>query len=310
MSLARRTLLALSTNAWLRDHATKTAFVRRAVSTFMPGEHLEDALTATLQQQAQGIGAILTRLGENVTRLEEADNVTAHYLDVLDRVKAAGARAQISVKPTQLGLDLDKERCFQNLQRLVDRAAECGNFVWIDMESSAYVEPTLDLYRRTLARSSIVGVALQAYLYRTAADIEALLPLGPAIRLVKGAYLEPPDIAFPKKADVDANYVTLAERLLGSEARATGTRTHIATHDPAIVGRLGGFIAANRVPESAYEYAMLYGIQRPLQQRLVAAGKPLRVLISYGESWFPWYMRRLAERPANVWFVAKQAFAR
>lgn len=310
MSIARRTLLALSTNAWLRDHATKTAFVRRAVSAFMPGEQLEDAITAALREQAQGAMAILTRLGENVTRLEEADAVTEHYLHVLEAIKSAGAQAQISVKPTQLGLDLDKERCFQNLQRLVDRAAEQGNIVWIDMESSPYVDPTLELFRRTLARTPHVGVALQAYLYRTAADIESLLPLGPTIRLVKGAYLEPPDVAFPRKADVDSNFVTLAERLLGEEARQTGTRMHIATHDPAIIGRLGAFITAHHVPASAYEYAMLYGIQRPLQQRLLSAGKPLRVLISYGESWFPWYMRRLAERPANVWFVAKQVFAR
>ncbi|HEY7792017.1 MAG TPA: proline dehydrogenase family protein, partial [Vicinamibacterales bacterium] len=247
---------------------------------------------------------------ENLTRMDEADAVTEHYLHVLDAVKAAGASAHVSVKPTQLGLDLDRDRCFQNLQRLVDRAAERGSFIWIDMEGSAYVEPTLDLFRRTLARSSLIGVALQAYLYRTAADIEALLPLGPSIRLVKGAYLEPPDIAYPKKSDVDATYVTLAERLLSDEARRTGTRIHIATHDPAIIGRLGGYISAHRVPDSAYEYAMLYGIQRPLQQRLLASGKPLRILISYGESWFPWYMRRLAERPANVWFVAKQVFAR
>jgi proline dehydrogenase len=308
MSIARRTLLALSTNAWLRDHATKTAFVRRAVSAFMPGEQLEDCITAALREQALGAASILTRLGENVTRLEEADAVTEHYLHVLEEIKSAGAHAQISVKPTQLGLDLDKERCFQNLQRLVDRAGEQGNIVWIDMESSPYVDPTLDLFRRTLARAPHVGVAMQAYLYRTAADIESLLPLGPTIRLVKGAYLEPPDVAFPRKADVDSNFMTLAERLLGEEARRTGTRMHIATHDPAIIGRLGAFIAANQVPASSYEYAMLYGIQRPLQQRLLSAGKPLRVLISYGESWFPWYMRRLAERPANVWFVAKQIF--
>jgi proline dehydrogenase len=213
------------------------------------------------------------------------------------------------VKPTQLGLDLDKELCYRNLQRLVDRAAERNNFVWIDMESSPYVDPTLELFRRARARSPRVGVAVQAYLYRTAADIETLIPLGSAIRLVKGAYLEPPAIAFPKKADVDENFYKLATRLLADDAQRPGGLLHIATHDPRLCDRLSAFIDERRVPKPAYEYAMLYGIQRPLQQRLVASGRPLRVLIAYGEYWFPWYMRRLAERPANVWFVVKNMFA-
>jgi proline dehydrogenase len=299
-------LLAMSTNAWLRERATKTAFVRRSVSKFMPGERLEDAMEAAAsQQQQQGIGTIFTKLGENLMRIEEAEEVTVHYLDVLDKVRAAGLRAQVSVKPTQLGLDLDKELCFSNLQRLVDRAAERDNFIWIDMESSPYVDPTLDLFRRTRARSPRIGIALQAYLYRTETDIESLIPLGAAIRMVKGAYLEPPSIAYPKKADVDENFYTLCCRLLADDAQKAGGLLHIATHDPSLVDRLAGFIDQRKVPAGAYEYAMLYGIQRPLQQRLVRGGRPLRVLIAYGEYWFPWYMRRLAERPANVWFVVK-----
>jgi proline dehydrogenase len=309
MSLARKFLLALSTNAWLREKATKAAFVRRSVSVFMPGETVEDAMAAAAAQERRGVRTIFTRLGENITRVEEAEEVTTHYLSVLDKVQAAGLQAQISVKPTQLGLDQDRELCLRNLQRLVDRASETGNFVWLDMESSPYVDPTIDLFRRVRVRSRLIGIALQAYLYRTAADVEGLLPLGPAIRLVKGAYLEPPDIAFPKKADVDGNYYKLACRMLSADAQRTGTLLHIATHDPVLVGRLGGFIAEHRVPASSYEYAMLYGIQRPLQQRLVNERLPLRVLIAYGEYWFPWYMRRLAERPANVWFVAKNLFA-
>jgi proline dehydrogenase len=309
MSLARKALLALSTNAWLRERATKTAFVRRAVSAFMPGERLEDAMAAARAQQAQGVATIFTRLGENLTRAEEAEEVTRHYLDVLDAVQAAGLRAQISVKPTQLGLDLDRELCFRNLARLVERADARDNVVWIDMESSPYVDPTLELFRRARAQSPRVGVALQAYLYRTAQDIESLVPLGAAIRLVKGAYLEPPSVAYPKKADVDANFYTLACRLLADDAQRAGGLLHIATHDPILADRLAAFIDERKVPTRAYEYAMLYGIQRPLQQRLVAAGRPLRVLVAYGEYWFPWYMRRLAERPANVWFVVKNIFA-
>jgi proline dehydrogenase len=305
VSLARKLLLAASTNTWLRDRATKAPFVRRSVSRFMPGERVEDAMAAAAEEQRHRIGTILTHLGENLTRADEAEEVTLHYLDVLDRVKAAGLDAQISVKPTQLGLDLDKELCFRNLQRLVDRAAERGNFVWIDMEGSPYVDPTLELFRRTRARSPLIGLALQAYLYRTAQDVEALLPLGSAIRLVKGAYLEPPEIAYPKKADVDENYYTLARRMLSDEAQRMGTLLHIATHDPLLVDRLNAFIVEHHVPTTAYEYAMLYGIQRPLQLNLARDGRRIRVLIAYGEYWFAWYMRRLAERPANVWFVVK-----
>ena len=295
----------MSTNAWLRERATKTAFVRRSVSAFMPGERLEDAVQAAASQQQQGIATILTKLGENVTRDDEAEEVTRHYLDVLDAVHAAGLRAQISVKPTQLGLDLDRERCFANLARLVERADARDNFVWIDMESSPYVDPTLDLFRRARAVSPRVGVALQAYLYRTAQDVESLVPLGAAIRLVKGAYLEPASVAYPRKADVDENFYRLSCRLLAADAQRAGGLLHIATHDATLADRLAAFIDAQRVPTSAYGYAMLYGIQRQLQQRLVKSGRPLSVLIAYGEYWFPWYMRRLAERPANVWFVVK-----
>src|SRR5436190_21901474 len=209
MGVARSVLLALSTNRWLRERATRTAFVRKSVSTFMPGERLEDAIAAAAEQQRRGIATIFTKLGENLTRADEAEEVTRHYLGVLDKVQAVGLDAQISVKPTQLGLDLDKALCFRNLQRLVDRAGERRNFVWIDMESSPYVDPTLDLFRQTRARSPLVGVALQAYLYRTAQDVESLMPLGCAIRLVQGAYLEPASVAYPKQADVDEDFYGL-----------------------------------------------------------------------------------------------------
>lgn len=276
----------------------------------MPGERLDEAMAAASRESALGVKTILTKLGENVTGVEEAEEVTRHYLDALDRIKASGLPAQISVKPTQLGLDLDAALCFGNLQRLVDRAAERETFVWIDMESSRYVDRTLDLFRRTRARSPRIGVALQAYLYRTEADLESLLPLGSAIRIVKGAYLEPPALAFPKKADVDENFYKLSCRVLGASDPPAGSLLHIATHDERLINRLATFIGEHRVPASAYEYAMLYGIQQPLQRRLARGGRPLRVLISYGDNWFPWYMRRLAERPANVWFVVKSIFAR
>jgi proline dehydrogenase len=308
MSLMRKALLAGSTNPWLRDRATRTAFVRRSVSRFMPGEQIEDAIRAAAELKPQGITTILTKLGENLTGTDEAEQVTQHYLEVLDRIAASGLDAQISVKPTQLGLDLDRALCERNLDRLIARAEQCNNFVWIDMESSPYVEPTLALYRRTRARTARVGIALQAYLYRTAQDVESLVPLGAAIRIVKGAYLEPADVAFPRKADVDANYYKLCVRLLAPDARKPGAVLHIATHDIALADRLAAYIAEHNVPVSAYEFAMLYGIQRGQQLRLARDGRRLRVLISYGEYWFPWYMRRLAERPANMWFVVRTMF--
>src|SRR5687768_4626816 len=309
MSLMRNALLAMSTNAWLRDRATKTGFVRRSVSRFMPGEHVDDALRAAMEQKRHGITTILTRLGENLTKVEEAEDVTQHYLGVLDKIAAAGLDAQISVKPTQLGLDLDRELCYRNFERLLDRAAQRGNsIIWIDMESSPYVDPTLDLYRRAIAKTSRVGVALQAYLHRSAKDVEDLIPLGGAIRMVKGAYLEPPEIAFAKKSDTDENYYNLCVRLLAEDARKAGMLLHIATHDTGLADRLQAYIGRYNVPKSSYEFAMLYGIQRGQQMKLAAAGERLRVLISYGEYWFPWYMRRLAERPANVWFVVRTMF--
>jgi len=304
----RQLLLAGSTNPWLREKATKTAFVRRSVSRFMPGEQIEDALRAAAELKPQGITTILTKLGENLTGVDEAEQVTLHYLDVLDRIDALGLDAHISIKPTQLGLDLDRALCERNLDRLIERAEARNHFVWIDMESSPYVDPTLELYRRARSRTARVGIALQAYLYRTEKDVESLIPLGAAIRIVKGAYLEPPDVAFPKKSDVDANYFQLCTRLLSADARKPGSLLHIATHDIPLADRLAAHIAQQAVPASAYEFAMLYGIQRGQQARLAREGRRLRVLISYGEYWFPWYMRRLAERPANMWFVVRTMF--
>ena len=261
-------------------------------------------MAAAARLQAQGIGAILTHLGENLTAAGEADEVTRHYLHALDRVHAAGLDAHISVKPTQLGLDFDPALCDRNLQRLIDRVAEYRNFIWLDMESAPYVDATLALFRRARERTPLVGVALQAYLYRTERDLDQLLPLGAALRLVKGAYLESPRVAFPRKQDVDANFYRLACRILDEHERP-GSLLHIATHDAALIDRLADYIEARHVPPSADEYAMLYGIREPLQRRMATSGRRVRVLISYGEHWFPWYMRRLAERPANILFVIK-----
>jgi proline dehydrogenase len=310
VSVMRRALLAGSQSVWLRERAMRYRFVRRSVSRFMPGERMEDALEACRRLQAEGPGTIVTHLGENLTSAAEAESVTEHYGKVLQRIDDSGLNTQISVKLTQLGLDLDPELCDRNLTLLAEQASRLGNFVWIDMEATPYVDPTLDLFRRAIARSPNIGVCLQAYLYRSIADLESLLPLGPAIRLVKGAYMEPPELAYPRKQDVDANFYALSTRLLSDEARRRGARLGIGTHDPRLVGRLQQVIKSTGVPRDTYEFEMLYGIQRGLQSRLIRDGWPLRVLISYGEYWFPWYMRRLAERPANVAFILKSMFAR
>jgi proline dehydrogenase len=308
MSIMRSVLLAGAESVWLRERAMRYPFVRKSVARFMPGESMAEALEASRRQQGErGTGTILTHLGENLGSLTEAQQVTQHYLDLLDRIQETGLSSQVSVKLTQLGLDLGADACAANLQALIDSAEARGNMIWIDMESSKYVDPTLTLFRRVRQRSVRTGVCLQAYLHRTAADLEALLPLAPSIRLVKGAYREPPEIAFAKKADVDENFFTLASRMLQPDV-PKGTMLGIGTHDERLVDRLRGVIAQRAVPPTAYEFEMLYGIQRPLQGRLVRQGAPLRVLISYGEFWFPWYMRRLAERPANVLFVAKSMF--
>jgi proline dehydrogenase len=307
----RKMLLAMSTSPFLREQATKRKFVRKSVSAFMPGETADEALAAAATLRPQRINTILTRLGEGVTKLDEAARVTEHYLDVLDQVNRAGLDAQISVKPTQLGLDLDPVQCQRNLDVICEKAQRLSNLpVWIDMENSPYVDRTVALFRKSRETYHGLGIALQAYLYRTSKDLEGLIPLGPAVRIVKGAYLEPPEVAYPNKSDVDQNFYTLCTRMMADDALKAGSLLHIATHDVALADRLGVFIDDRKVPSSAYEYAMLYGIQRGQQQRLAQAGRRVRVLISYGDYWFPWYMRRLAERPANVTFVLKNLFSR
>jgi len=308
MSLMRKGLLWASTNAFLRERATKTKFVRRSVVKFMPGERVEDAIEAARKLKPQGLNTILTRLGENITRIEEAQEVFDHYMKVIDLVKAAGLDAHISIKPTQLGYDQKPDLCYDYCIRLLERCEATGTFFWLDMESSPYVDGTIALFKRLRAKSDKVGIAIQAYLHRTEKDIEELVALGSAIRLVKGAYLEPASVAFPDKKDVDAQYFKLASRLLQDDNTRPGTLVHIATHDLDIQARLQQVIAERKVPQSRYEIAMLFGIQTSRQQELGRAGIRTRCLISYGEYWFPWYMRRLGERPANVWFVVKNIF--
>lgn len=304
MSLTRSLLLRASRSAWLARTLRRRAFFRRAVRRFLPGEHVGAALDTAAALARDGIGSVLTQLGEQVTTRDEAAGVRDQYLRLLDEIRSRDLPTEISVKLTHLGLDVSPKACLQDLLALAARAAAAKSFLWIDMEESRYVDATLELYRAVRAARPDVGVCLQAYLRRTPADLEALLPLAPAIRVVKGAYNEPPDIAFPKKRDVDAAYEVLAGRLL-ERAAAGAARVVLGTHDLDLIERLRARALALGVAGGGYEVHMLYGIRAAAQRTLAQHGVPVRVLISYGTHWFPWYMRRLAERPANVWFVMR-----
>jgi proline dehydrogenase len=309
MSMMRSVLLAISENRWMRERGPRLWFVRRAAKKFMPGEAFDDMLRAAGELRPAGIDAVFTRLGENVTDAAEASAVTRHYLDVLDAIAAQGIRCEPSIKLTQLGLDLGQEPAYAHLRALAERAHATGNYLWIDMEQTSYVDVTLALTRRLKAEFPRVGVCLQAYLYRTKDDLKILVDEGIGVRLVKGAYKEPANLAYPKKADVDENFFALAVAMLEGLSRKNGFRPVFGTHDAALISRIRAHAERAGLAARDVEVHMLYGIQRAEQARLVKDGAIVRVLIAYGAYWFPWYMRRLAERPANVWFVLRSVFA-
>jgi proline dehydrogenase len=299
----RRLLLWCAQNQWLAAHVPRWPFMRRAVRRFMPGEDFESALRAAIGYNAMGIGSVFTRLGENVTDLDQAHAEVEHYEKVL--AEATGIDAEISVKPTHLGLDVDPEAAHANLQRLAKAAAKAKSFLWIDMEGSPYTERTIDLYQRVHAHHPHTGLCLQAYLHRTAADLASLLPHRPALRLVKGAYSEPPEIAYQAKSDVDANYLALCAFAMAAVKRRE-LRLVLGTHDVDLIDRVWRFAAALGMERSHIEVNMLYGIRTDEQLRLKREGYSVKGLIAYGDAWYAWYLRRLAERPANVLFAARQ----
>jgi proline dehydrogenase len=273
----------------------------------MPGEAPADALREAARLAAKGVPSLLTELGENVQNEAEARGVTDDYLRLAEQVRERGVPVELSVKPTHVGID---QRIALAAKHVGEMAAASDGVVWIDMEASDYVDPTLDLYREVRAEHENVGICLQAYLHRTPDDLEALMEYRPHVRLVKGAYREPASVAIAKKRDVDAAYRRLAAHLLRERHAGRLGRPTIATHDPRMVGDAQRVAYELGLEPDRWEVAMLYGIGTPEQERLVRAGTPLRVLISFGEHWFPWYMRRLAERPANIGFVLKQAVRR
>ncbi len=306
--MMRSMLLWLSRNKRVRQLMSSWGVARRAARRFVAGETIDDALAAIRELNAQGITATLDHLGENVETREDAARATDDYLKVLDAIGQAGLTSHVSVKLTALGLDLGDELCRENVAKILAKAKAIGTRVRIDMESTEYTDRTLAIYRSLRAEYDNVGIVIQSYLYRSEADIAALCEEGAHVRLCKGAYKEPPTLAFPKKADVDASYVRLMKMLLSAPARAKGTRAALATHDPKMIDATRRFAEEEMIPRDEFEFQMLHGIRRDLQQQLVADGYAVRVYVPYGTEWYPYFMRRLAERPANVWFIVSNFF--
>ncbi len=303
MSLLRSTFIALSTNQPLRRFSERSAAGRRLSSRFVAGLEVEDALRATELLNNYGMTATLDSLGESVASDTEAHRAAEIYHRLLDAIAAQKLKANISVKLTQMGLELDADLAYTIAAGLTEHARATGNFLRIDMEGSNLTQVTLDLVRHLHARPEYaghIGIVIQAYLYRSLPDVEQLIREGIRIRLCKGAYQEPPSVAFPKKQDVDTNYVRLSGMLLSSSIYHG-----LATHDEAMIEAAKTYAANQGIAADHFEFQMLYGVRRDLQRRLVREGYNVRVYIPFGREWYPYFMRRLAERPANVLFLAK-----
>ena len=306
MPVLRSAFIALSRNRGLRSFCENTRFGRRMSSRFVAGMEIGDALRVAQSLNRQGMSVTMDSLGESVTSEAEANNSAEIYHLLLDAISAQKLDANISVKLTQMGLELSPDLAGGIAESLTDHAKRTGNFVRIDMEDSSLTQVTLDIVRRLHAQPELrgsIGIVIQAYLYRSQADIEQLVADGIRVRLCKGAYKEPAEVAFPAKADVDKNYIQLSHRLLEST-----TYHGLATHDDAMVAAAKVYATERRIDPSRFEFQMLYGVRRDLQRNLVREGYRVRVYVPFGSDWYPYFMRRLAERPANVLFLAKNFF--
>lgn len=293
-------LLWMSDRDDVRDLLFRLPFSRSAASRFVAGDRHEDALTVATELNRQGFRVTLDLLGESVSERAEAERATAEYSDSLELIEQSEASTTISLKLTQLGLDISTEFCTDNLRRIVERADVLGNFVRIDMEHSAYTERTLQVFCSVFGEHQNVGIVIQSYLKRSEQDVKRLIDLGAPVRLCKGAYQEPSSVAFQDKAKVDSSYVRLMQLLLDG-----GTPTAIATHDERMIEATLEYAQANKIARDAYELQMLYGVRRRLQRELVADGLPVRLYLPYGSQWYSYFMRRMAERPANLLFVLR-----
>jgi proline dehydrogenase len=318
--MLRSILIYLSKASWARRIVTRWKFAWRAASRFVAGENLEDAIQAIRVLNAKGINATLDHLGEHTTNQAEALRATQDILRAIDAIEESGVRSNVSIKLTQIGLQLGGEICAENLCCILQYATERKNFVRIDMEDSPWVDQTLHLYFKMREECALTntGVVIQSYLYRSEKDVAKVLEDGGHIRLCKGAYKEPPEVAFPKKRDVDENYDRLAAMLIDaakaqaaqgvSENGRVPPMTVIASHDPKRLAFAKTYAQKVGLPKHALEFQMLYGIRRDLQEEAVAEGYPVRVYVPYGTEWYPYYVRRLAERPANLWFFISNFF--
>jgi proline dehydrogenase len=303
MSIMRKTFLTLADNNSVYKFIVGNSYTRAMTRRFVAGEKLDEALEAMKVLNQDGIMGSLDLLGENVHSEAEARAAGAEYETILDRIQAAGLKTNVSLKLTQMGLDLGDDLCYEVTAGVLRKARDYDNFVRLDMEGSAYTQKTLDFFKRLHAEfGKHVGIVLQAYLYRTKDDVEDMIKLGARVRLCKGAYLEPPDVAFPEKADVDKSYVACMERLL-----ADGFYPGLATHDEAIIEHAKAYAKKFEIGPERFEFQMLYGIRGDLQKQLVKDGYNMRTYVPFGTQWYPYFMRRLAERPANVWFILHNA---
>ena len=300
--VTRNALLYLSRHEGLKDFVTRFSPFQKMTARFVAGEDIEETIAAIRRLNAAGCTASFDHLNESVTRVSETEEEVREYLKILARIDETGINSNVSIKLTQFGLDIDPELAYRNARAVVEEAARRGNFVRVDMEDSRVTEVTLDIFRRLRAEFGLddVGIVVQSYLRRTYGDVQELLKIPARIRLCKGAYNEPPEVAFPDKKDVDDNYVRCMKVLLSS-----GTYHGIATHDERMIDATINHAQKEGIGKDAFEFQMLYGVRRDLQLKLAREGYRMRVYVPYGKHWYPYFMRRLAERPANVWFVLK-----
>ncbi|HYV81948.1 MAG TPA: proline dehydrogenase family protein [Pyrinomonadaceae bacterium] len=300
--ITRDSLLWLSEREGLKDFATRFRFFKKLTTRFVAGDSIDEVIPFIRQLNSENCTASFDHLNESVGSAAEAEQEVTEYLNILAKIDESHIRSNVSIKLTQFGLGLDPELAYRNARRVVEEAQRRGNFVRVDMEGSDVTQVTIDIFKRLRAEFGLndVGIVLQSYLYRTYADAQELVKLPARIRICKGAYSEPPEVAFPDKKDVDANYVKVMQLLLGS-----GTYHGIATHDPKMIDATIDFVKREGIGKEKFEFQMLYGIRRDLQRQLARDGYNVRIYVPYGKHWYPYFMRRLAERPANVWFVMK-----
>ncbi|MGH9929483.1 MAG: proline dehydrogenase family protein [Pyrinomonadaceae bacterium] len=300
--LSRSALIYLSRQEGLKDFAARFRLFKKLTTRFVAGETIDEAVAFIRELNAEGCSASFDHLNESVANPGEAEGEVKEYLQILSRIDATGINSNVSIKLTQFGLELDPELAYKNARAVVEDAARRGNFVRVDMEASSVTQQTIDIFKRLRAEFGLndVGIVLQSYLRRTYADAQELVKLPARIRICKGAYNEPPEVAFPDKQEVDENYVRVMQLLLSS-----GIYHGIATHDPRMIEATIEFSKRKGIPREAFEFQMLYGVRRDLQRQLAKDGYMLRVYVPYGKHWYPYFMRRLAERPANIWFVLK-----